>query len=197
MPIPRFNEFFAPFLRCLEDGEVHTLQEVRNFCIDTFDLDDEERERRLPSGQLVVYDRIGWARTYLKSAGLVKSPERARFQLTSDGENALRSGKEITLEYLKQFPSFQEFIRGNKEETINGFEQREENVDDQTPLDKIASAIEQQNASLANNLKEEIIKMDPSKFEELVLKLLKKWVLDIQQRIPKKLEMGELMGSSL
>lgn len=59
----------------------------------------------LDSGRQSVFNnRIGWCRTYLKKAGLIESPSRARFVITEEGKKVLESGEEITNEMLMRYP---------------------------------------------------------------------------------------------
>jgi len=79
MAIPKYNEFFPAFMKCLSDGEVHTIQELRDYCADAFNLSEEDKSVMLNNGKGLKYiDRIGWCRTYLKKAGLVVSPTRGQ-----------------------------------------------------------------------------------------------------------------------
>jgi restriction system protein len=65
----------------------------------------------LPSGQQSIIDnRVGWARTYLKKAGLLESPKRSFLKITKVGREALKKGpSEIDVKFLRQFPQFVEF----------------------------------------------------------------------------------------
>lgn len=61
-------------------------------------------------------NRMGWARTYLSKAGLLRSTRRGYFQITERALDILRSGvAEINTKYLEQFPEFQEFRSGRGE----------------------------------------------------------------------------------
>jgi restriction system protein len=60
--------------------------------------------------QPVFDNRVGWARTYLKNAGLVESTRRGYFRITARGQTTLnQKPAKIDLRYLEQFPEFQEF----------------------------------------------------------------------------------------
>lgn len=172
MAIPKFDEFFPSFIECLADGEMHSLTEIRKFCSDAFKISTEEREIRLKSGYSMLNDRIGWARTYLKKAGLIESPQKAYFQLTNEGKKAFASGSEkITLKYLRRYESFREFKNSSK--SISD-ENRKSDMKTAapTPIEMMDSAIQQLNSILEDNLMEQILKMSPYDFENLVVKLL-------------------------
>jgi wyosine [tRNA(Phe)-imidazoG37] synthetase (radical SAM superfamily) len=54
-------------------------------------LTDDERSELLPSGQQPVFrNRLGWARTYMKKAGLLITPSRAKFVITDRGLSLLK-----------------------------------------------------------------------------------------------------------
>ncbi|MDO4814289.1 MAG: restriction endonuclease [Gemella sp.] len=175
MAIPKYNEFFPYFIDFLSDGEIHTLNEVRDYCLSTMDLTEEEKEEKLPSGKNIISDRIGWARTYLKKAGLIESPSRAKFQITDLGLEAYRNGSEkITLSYLNQYESFREFFRTPKKSSTEA-ESKTEIIDEQiSPIENIENSIEILNKNLADDLMTEILKMSPYDFEHLVVELLVK-----------------------
>jgi len=53
---------------------------------DDLNLTDAEREEMLPSGkQTKIANRVHWARSYLKQAGLVRNPKRGWFEITERG----------------------------------------------------------------------------------------------------------------
>ncbi|CDO02968.1 hypothetical protein BN988_01450 [Oceanobacillus picturae] len=73
MAIPGFQDFMYPFLQILGDGKEHRLQDLYKELANHFQLTDDEIEETLPSGkQTVLVNRIGWTRTYLNKAGLIK-----------------------------------------------------------------------------------------------------------------------------
>lgn len=110
MPVPKYQEFYAPILDALKDGKAHHMKEIRETVISLMALTDNDLLELLPSGSQTLFEnRIGWARTYLKRAGLIESPKRSFFVLTEEGKNALPDIKIINDRYLKRFASFREF----------------------------------------------------------------------------------------
>ena len=66
-----------PLLRLAADGEEHRLRDAIEELADHFDLTEDERKELLPSGSQATFDNlVGWARTYMKKAGLLESPRR-------------------------------------------------------------------------------------------------------------------------
>lgn len=63
-----------PLLKLLCDGYEHTLREITERLAMEFNLTEQDKMELLPSGRQYKYkNRIGWAKTYLNKAGLIKS----------------------------------------------------------------------------------------------------------------------------
>jgi restriction system protein len=83
MAIPDYQTVMLPLLRLAGDGREHSLREAIEKLADHFGLDEEERDHLLPSGRQATFDnRVGWARTYMKKAGLLRSFRRGYFEIT-------------------------------------------------------------------------------------------------------------------
>jgi restriction system protein len=77
MAIPDFQTCMLPLLRTIQDGKEWSMKDITNELSDEFDLTPEEREGLIPSGNArVVVNRVGWAKMYLKEAGLLESVRR-------------------------------------------------------------------------------------------------------------------------
>ncbi len=65
--------------------------------------------------KLIFDNRVGWAKTYLKKAGLLDSPKRATFVITELGLQTLNKKPDhIDAKYLRQFPAFLEFVHASR-----------------------------------------------------------------------------------
>ena len=74
MAIPDFQSFMRPVLDAIKDGKEWHFLDVLTEVYKHFALSDEDTSKLLPSGkQTVAKNRCGWARTYLKKAGLITS----------------------------------------------------------------------------------------------------------------------------
>ena len=104
---------------CLESGDDRTFHTA-----DHFELTDEERKRLLPSGaQGVFMNRVAWAKTHLRMAGLIEPTARGVFKITQRGLDLLRMTRDcIDLRLLQKQPGYLE-ARGRKREKLpsNGF----------------------------------------------------------------------------
>src|SRR5207302_6227103 len=91
MAFPDFQHLMLPLLKLAADGQLHTLAEAVEWLAQEFQLSDEDRAQRLQSRQTRLYNRVGWANTYLKKAGLLQAVGPGRFQLTDRGRDLLAS----------------------------------------------------------------------------------------------------------
>ena len=114
MAVPKYNEMFPSIIRCLSDGQAHPLVDLRNQVISDFGLTDEDVQELLPSGTSLLSNRIGWARTYLKRAGLIEQPARNAYLLSDEGRKAAKRPEKVTLKYLMQYESFRQFVGKDK-----------------------------------------------------------------------------------
>lgn len=192
MAIPRYDEFFGPVLRFLSDGKVRESGEMLSALADEFNLTDEERRQLLPSGRSrVLNGRIGWARTYLKKAGLMESPKRGAYRITEEGEKALASGDPIDSGYLSRYESFRDFTGGSNDDSASeptsgatpsartvSTLRRAESVkgasSEETPDEALDSAFASISMRLADDLLAEVLKLSPVAFERFVLDLMAK-----------------------
>jgi restriction system protein len=173
MSIPDYQSIMLPLLRQLADGAEHSLGEVREAVAEHFGLTPEDREQLLPSGNQGVFEnRVGWARTYLKKAGLLEYVKRGVLRITPIGLEVLsEKPSEINVKYLDRFPEFQEFRRAKRESRST--DAAESDTFD-TPDETIEAAYQQLRNQLTNELLEQIRAMSWQFFERLVVDLLVK-----------------------
>jgi restriction system protein len=176
MPVPDYQACMLPLLRFAGDGEEHQLKEAISALADEFSLTDEERNEFLPSGQQPVFtNRVGWARTYLKKAGLLSSPRRGYFKITDRGSEVLREKpQEINQKYLERFPEFVEFKSIRRDRSEDNGDVTPEMALGQTPHEALESAYERLRSELASEILSSIRGCDPTLFEKIVVELLVK-----------------------
>jgi len=168
MSIPDFQSVMRPVPEAVRDGVAIPLSVLRESIADVFQLTEEERKERLPSGhQTVINNRVGWARTYLNKAGLLTIPSKGMVQITARGREALANGPErITVAWLKQFPEFADFHTA-KPQSVDVL-----GVVETTPDEQLAEAHQALVQSLADELLAQVRAATPGFFEQLVVDLM-------------------------
>jgi len=171
MTIPSYQEVMLPLLKFVSDGRVYSMRENYDKLAEEFQLSDEEREKLLPSGTQRVFDnRVGWARTYLKKAGLLESPKRGYVKITYEGLEVLKQEpSKIDVDFLMQFPSFVEFKTGSKEKTRD-----KPSKEKFTPEESLEYSYQALRDKLAKELLKKVMSCSPEFFERLVVDLLVK-----------------------
>lgn len=185
MAIPDFQAILLPLLKLAGDQKRHSMQEAIQYLANTFQLTNEERKELLPSGKQAVFDnRVGWARTYLKKAGLLESPARSFFQITNQGVDLLQTNpSKINTAFLKKYPEFREFQMGNpskdksasdNDANLSISEAENQGSNQQTPEEILEYSYQELRSALAQELLEKVKSCSPSFFERLVVELLVK-----------------------
>ena len=175
MALPKYYEMYHSFLQSLSDGEEHPYSDVKKKVIEDFKLTDTELAELLPSGKQPVFsNRIGWCRTYLKKAGLIESPTKAHFMITKSGREVLKSGREITNETLREFPSFVKFIDSDTKKIKDSSEEKESLNNDETPQETLERVYGELNNVLKDELLTRIHEKSPDFFEKMVVELMEK-----------------------
>ena len=178
MAIPDYQTLMLPVLKLASDEKEHKFSQAVEELADEFNLSTEERNELLPSGSQAVFNnRVGWARSYLKQAGLLASPKRGFFTITPKGTELLATNPEkIDISVLEQYPEFIEFKnrKKDKSETEAQVETSSESESTLTPEDALASAYKQLRSALESEVLGSVKESSPSFFERLVVDLLVK-----------------------
>ncbi len=175
MNIPTYQQLMLPLLRVLaaEGREVH-LKESSELVGKALGLTEEERQAKLPSGgQTYLRNRISWAGWYMMHAGLVEKAKRGCFKITDEGRSLLaKNPAKIDNKLLATYPSFRERVMKSGGETGSGETAEISPPSEQTPTEQIEQAQQKLNETLASDLLDLMAKMDPHRFEQLVVDLL-------------------------
>lgn len=175
MPVPDYQTIMLPLLKLVSDRREYKLNDVVDTLGLQFNLTEEEKSELLPSGQTFLFgSRVGWARTYLKKAGLLDSPKRATVVVTDRGLGVLaQKPQKIDGFLLRQFPEFVEFQTPKRNSSLT-----EEVVIDetsaQTPEETLENAYQSIRKTLAQDLLNKVVSLSPAFFERLVVELLVK-----------------------
>jgi restriction system protein len=174
MPIPDFQSIMLPLLRFAGDSKEHSIRETVDSLGTEFDLTDEELKELLPSGQQETFaNRVNWAKTYLKKAGLIHSTRRGYFQITDRGLSDLQKNpSRIDIKFLKQYREFIDGLKPHLKQVVA--EELPLEHEKETPTDTIEAAHQKLQAELASDLLDNIRQTPPSLFEKIVVELLVK-----------------------
>lgn len=175
MAVPNYQEFMLPTLEVIADGQEHKNSDVVQAVARILNLTDEDMQEMLPSGnQQTYYNRAGWARTYLKKAGLLEYPSRGVMKITEAGKSVLQNKPaKIDNNFLAKFDSFNQFknnVNVKNEENV----QDEILTDSHTPDEIFEVAEKEYLNTLKQDLLEALKKVDPIRFERIVLDLMEK-----------------------
>jgi len=176
MAIPDFQSLMLPLLKVVADGREYRLRDAVELLAEEFHLTDEERQQLLPSGRYPTFDnRIAWAKTYLKKAGLIDQPRRAFFQITERGREVLKtSPKLINMKFLEQFPEYIVFKESSDQAEAQQQVIPSISAQNETPEELIESGAKTIRKELAEEILQRIKGCPPAFFEHLVVELLVK-----------------------
>lgn len=173
MAIPDYQSCMLPLLNFYSDGKEHAFREAIESLAKEFNLTDQERKEMLPSGQQEIFDnRIGWARTYMKKAGMIAAPKRGVNIITQRGLEVVRQKpRKIDVNFLAQFNEFKEFraLRHPREQ-----KEPETEINNKTPEELFEGAYQRIRSDLATDLLQRLKTCSPNFFERLVVEVIVK-----------------------
>ena len=174
--IPDYQSLMLPLLKLVSDRQEHKYRDLIENLATEFQVTDEERKELLTSGNQAIFDnRVGWAKTYLKKAGLLDSPKRAIFVITQIGLDTLKKNPDrVDAKYLRQFPAFLEFQNASRNDNETEEEIIIVETNEQTPEENLDKAYQRIRKSLASELLNRVVELSPTFFERLVVELLVK-----------------------
>jgi len=174
--IPDYQTLMLPVLKLAADREEHKFSQAVEQLGNTFALTAEEKRELLPSGSQAVFNnRVGWARSYLKQAGLLSSSKRGFFSITQKGLELLsKKPEKINIALLEEYPEFVSFRnrKKDKNESISSTEKPNGSDSNQTPEDALATAYNKLRTALESEILYSVKEASPSFFERIVIDLL-------------------------
>ena len=164
--VPDFEGLMLPLLGLHSDGQEHDIKTVVNELAALLKLTDADRKEILRSGHRKFNNRVGWARTYMKKAGLMESKGWGKQRITLRGLDVLKASPScINVTFLKQFPEFVKFCSPTADTSGQ--------VEPPKPPEEV---LEQSYQALRHSLAEELLERvkaaSPGFFERLVVDLL-------------------------
>lgn len=172
MSVPAYQKFMFPVLKILSDGRIKSKKEIAAEIVEYFRFTEQDLSETLPSQtQKTYFNRMGWAITYLKKAGLLISPSRACFQITEEGKKVVKDNVDLDSKYLKKYDSFCEFQNLSHRQD----KQSKQSVDtenDATPLENIIGSFELIKKDVCDEILSKIMEQSSDFFEQLVVDLV-------------------------
>lgn len=167
--IPDFQTAMLPLLQKMQDGKVYDSTLLRKVAIEYFKITEDEQKERTPNGkQLLFYNRIAWAISYLRTGGLISSPERGKYIITDLGKKVLENPPEkITIKFIKGVNPNKTLFDNDKKQ-----DDSKEETEIQTPDEMIEEGHKRINLELSKMLLRNIEEASPYKFEDIVVDLL-------------------------
>lgn len=171
MPIPDYQTLMLPVLQKSAQGEVKISQVISEIT-DEYELTDDEKAELLPSGkQTIIANRVHWAKTYLKQAGLVDATRRGHFRISDRGKAVLSENPQridnTTLNQFSEFISFKNKA-SSSDEPVPAVMPTETSTPDET----LRTAYRDIEDTLRQELIERIRAANPAFFEQLIVNLL-------------------------
>lgn len=142
-----------PLLELHADGGEKTQEELRDALALRFELTEDDLARRLPSGTARTFvNRVAWASTHMKEAGVLAKPRRGISQITERGLGVLRDyADRVDMSVLEQFPEYTEFRTrsSGRRRVTQPHTQEQLAVSAETPEETIDAAYQQVRTALA------------------------------------------------
>lgn len=176
MPVPAYEEIMSPVLQICSDSAEHRFSDIVEKAAAHFKLTEAERAELLPGGtQTRFRNRVGWARSYLVQAALLKAVKRGVVQITARGMEAVHAGASVRNEYLARFAEFQEFrARGAQAQGPTGTAGVIPTLPPAsiTPEEQLIRAYEELRANLVSEIHDLLLAATPDFFERVVVDVL-------------------------
>ena len=170
MEIPKFHETFIPILKVLAGGETLQAREMYQKVIDQFysGLSKEQLEQKTNSGDILIFNRIAWGKSYLKKGGYIEIPKRGFVKITEKGKK--QSSSSLTLDQVESSEDFLEFYTEENPKP----DSTPTKIQNASPQDLIDEGFNLIDVQVKDDLLEKLKTIDPFYFEKVILILLKK-----------------------
>lgn len=173
MGMPSWDQFMAPVLRILTDGQMRQRLDLHARLADDMHLTPDQRSEMFSSGQLKYQNRIGWATSYLTRVGALDRPARGQYAITDTGRQLLTQHPDgITERDLRALArEGDEWWITKRTDNVAAPIEIQEHMD-LDPTEQIEQGIERIHADVASDLLARLHAQDPAFFEQAVLDLL-------------------------
>ncbi len=161
--LPKYDDFMLPTLQAIRDmGGSASIEEIQDRLAETMVLSQSQLDISYPkSGALVAPDRMSWARSHLKIAGLLASGGKGVWVLTDAGRDAAELMASQVKAMVKQLSAAHhaQVVARREAARAAGAPEQEDSTEDE--------------AEWTDTLLATLRTMDPSAFERLAQRLLR------------------------
>ena len=166
--IPTVEDLMLPLLQAVKDGHSYQVRDASERTSELLGLSSDARNVIMPGKTTTtVHYRLGWARHYLKRAGLLEAPSYGLVKITDLGSKVLaEQPSKIDKNYLSRFGP-----TDNAEDS--GVVHPAGEDSSETPEDTMRRGLAGMRGRLHQDLKEELERVSPAGFEKLVLDVCK------------------------
>ncbi len=171
MAIPDFQSLMLPLMELIADGQPHEVRVATDRLGQQFQLTPAEWQEMLPSGRApLFYNRLAWAKTHLKKAGLIDQPKRGVIVISDRGKQVLaKKPSRIDIRLLQTFPEYRQPLAGSTPEPLSVVDTPTSALSPEETLEDAYLVIRR---ALATDVLANVKQCDPQFFESLVVKLL-------------------------
>lgn len=167
MDIHDYETIMLPLLEFAADQKEHSFIEAIDAMAKRFNLTEEERKKRFPSGVLIFNNQVARARSHLKQAGLLEYPKPKHFRITQKGIEILKSNpKKINYKFISNLVKAKDPDQGSDAKLCA--------ISAYSPEELLDDAYQQLRESLASDLLTMVKQCSPEFFERLVIDVLVK-----------------------
>ena len=166
--VPTVEGLMLPLLEAVKDGVSYQVRDASERASEILGLSRDARNAVMPGRTTTtVHYRLGWARHYLKRAGLLEAPSYGLVKITGRGLEVLAENPtSIDKKYLSKFGP-----ADNAEDP--GVVHPAGEDSSETPEDTMRRGLAGMRGRLYQDLKEELERVSPAGFEKLVLDVCK------------------------
>lgn len=176
MSVPTWDQYMAPSLHVLSDGEVHRTRQIVEAAANLLGVTDEQRLILIPSGQEQYRNRGTWAWSHLSRVGAAERQTRGHYRITDVGRKLLADHPDgVTERHLRALSGDPNAPHTWKAFPTTATPLPEASTEEESVLDpeeQIASGVARINDDIADQLLTRILAHDPVFFEQAVLELL-------------------------
>ena len=156
--LPKWHQFMLPLLEVLKERGELSRNDAIEAVVQRVGLTEEQMALSQESnGKSVARGRIGWASSYLRTAGALIGPKRGYFALGPNADALFELGRPLKRADLTGFQQWQEHQAAKQAKSQSASDSTSDiNTEDSTPEDLIEAGVKQIKEQLVSDLLDQI-----------------------------------------